>query len=196
MRDQASSRPRGFGFVTFADESSIAKVLQEPSHFIDDKKIDPKPAVPRDQQSMNSHSFNQGMNQQFMSGNFNNQSYQTHEQRSDTLFAGGLPQTATEKDLHEAFEQFGNILEVKMMTDRETGRPRGFAFIKFESETSVQKAIKDFEVGNGLIIHDKKIDVKNAVHKKKTPHNDGMMSGGSMGANQSYGYASSGMNGI
>ncbi|KAJ2492375.1 hypothetical protein IWW47_004963, partial [Coemansia sp. RSA 2052] len=50
MRDPVSSRPRGFGFVTFDSMSGVNAVLQEPSHNLDGKAIDPKHAIPRDGQ--------------------------------------------------------------------------------------------------------------------------------------------------
>ncbi|OMJ28941.1 putative RNA-binding protein [Smittium culicis] len=173
MRDLATGRPRGFGFVTFADNDSINKVLQEPTHFVDEKRIDPKPAVPRDQQSnqtninQSSSSNYQSQNSNRQQNNFNNTQNQSFDQKPDTLFAGGLPPSATEDDLRNSFSQFGNIVEIKMMFDRETGRSRGFAFIQFENESNVKQAIQTCEQGEGLLIHDKRVDVKRAVHKKK-----------------------------
>ncbi|KAG1673833.1 RNA-binding protein Musashi Rbp6 [Nymphon striatum] len=47
MKDPTTKRSRGFGFVTFADPSSVDKVLANGPHELDGKKIDPKVAVPR-----------------------------------------------------------------------------------------------------------------------------------------------------
>ncbi|PVU91257.1 hypothetical protein BB559_004213 [Furculomyces boomerangus] len=174
MRDQTTGRPRGFGFVTFSEHSTIEKVLQEPSHIVDNKKIDPKPAVPRDQQgyqpsgSGNDGNFSRVGEKPHMSGGvYANQSVGTGEQKPDTLFAGGLPPGTSDDDLRRAFEKFGNIIEVKMMIDRETGRPRGFAFVQFESEAAASRAISECESGGGMFIKDKRVDVKHAVHRKK-----------------------------
>ncbi|PVU94004.1 hypothetical protein BB561_002857 [Smittium simulii] len=194
MRDQATNRPRGFGFVTFADSGAINKVLLEPTHFLDDKRIDPKPAVPRDQQNISSNNFDNNIGQQpGLIGLNQFQPTQTMEQRSDTLFAGGLPPTVIEDDLRKAFERFGAIVEVKMMVDRETGRPRGFAFVQFDNEMSVQNAIKVCESGDGLVIHDKRVDVKRAVHKKKNNQNDMMGAGLSNNSMYQYGYGANGV---
>uniref|UniRef100_A0A673L0S9 RNA-binding protein Musashi homolog 2-like n=1 Tax=Sinocyclocheilus rhinocerous TaxID=307959 RepID=A0A673L0S9_9TELE len=47
MRDPTTKRSRGFGFITFADVSSVDKVLAQPHHELDSKTIDPKVAFPR-----------------------------------------------------------------------------------------------------------------------------------------------------
>ena len=48
------------------------------------------------------------------------------------LYIGNLPFSTTEADLREAFEQHGTVESINVITDRETGRPRGFAFIEME----------------------------------------------------------------
>jgi hypothetical protein len=49
------------------------------------------------------------------------------------LYVGNLPFNTTEADLREVFEQHGTVESVNVITDRETGRPRGFAFIEMEA---------------------------------------------------------------
>jgi len=49
------------------------------------------------------------------------------------LYVGNLPFSATEEELREVFGQHGTVESVNVITDRETGRPRGFAFIEMEA---------------------------------------------------------------
>jgi RNA recognition motif-containing protein len=62
-----------------------------------------------------------------------------------TLFVGNLPFSATEQEIVEAFTEYGEVKSVKIPMDRETGRPRGFAFVDLESETAEQAAIDDLD---------------------------------------------------
>ena len=58
------------------------------------------------------------------------------------LYVGNLPFSATEEDLRELFENHGAIESVSVITDRETGRVRGFAFVEFEEASSADAAIQ------------------------------------------------------
>ena len=49
------------------------------------------------------------------------------------LYIGNLPFSSTEAELKEAFEQHGTVESINVITDRETGRPRGFAFIEMDA---------------------------------------------------------------
>lgn len=57
------------------------------------------------------------------------------------LYIGNLSFNTTEDGLRDAFGQFGNITDVYVAMDRETGRPRGFAFITFSSGDEASAAI-------------------------------------------------------
>ncbi|MFT7618318.1 MAG: RNA recognition motif-containing protein [Planctomycetota bacterium] len=57
------------------------------------------------------------------------------------LYVGNLPFSATENQLEVAFGEFGTVQSVKMITDRETGRPRGFGFVEMGSDSEAQTAI-------------------------------------------------------
>ncbi len=57
------------------------------------------------------------------------------------LFVGNLDFKVTENDLHDAFAAHGTVVEAKLMTDRATGRPRGFAFVTMSTPEEAQKAI-------------------------------------------------------
>jgi RNA recognition motif-containing protein len=61
------------------------------------------------------------------------------------LFIGNLPYSVTEQTLQETFSPFGEIVEVKLITDRMTGRSRGIAFIEFATEDQAQAAIQGMD---------------------------------------------------
>jgi RNA recognition motif-containing protein len=56
------------------------------------------------------------------------------------LYVGNLSYQTTEDDLRTAFEPFGTVTEVHLASDRETGRPRGFAFVTFATEAESKAA--------------------------------------------------------
>ena len=60
---------------------------------------------------------------------------------SKKLFVGGLSWGTDDNSLKNAFEQFGAVTDAKVITDRETGRSRGFGFITYESDDSAEQAI-------------------------------------------------------
>ncbi len=57
------------------------------------------------------------------------------------LYVGNLPYTAIEQGLSDKFAAFGTVLSVRLMTDRDTGRIRGFGFIDMASEAEAHAAI-------------------------------------------------------
>jgi cold-inducible RNA-binding protein len=61
------------------------------------------------------------------------------------MYVGNLPFSAGEDDLREAFGQFGEVTDVALMMDRETGRPRGFAFVTMGSKEAMDAAIKGLD---------------------------------------------------
>ncbi len=61
---------------------------------------------------------------------------------SKKLYIGNLPFTSTEADLKELFARHGAVESVNVIMDRETGRPRGFAFVEMEDASAAQDAIR------------------------------------------------------
>ena len=60
---------------------------------------------------------------------------------SKTLYVGNLPWQATEAELTSSFEAHGQVISARMVTERETGRSRGFGFVEVE-DADTQKMIK------------------------------------------------------
>ena len=58
------------------------------------------------------------------------------------LYVGNLPFSTSEEDLRDAFEAHGTVDSVKVITDRETGRSRGFGFVEMADENSAQEAMQ------------------------------------------------------
>ncbi len=58
------------------------------------------------------------------------------------IYVGNLPFSADESQIRALFEPSGSVREVRIVEDRETGRPRGFAFVEMSNETEAQAAIK------------------------------------------------------
>ena len=61
---------------------------------------------------------------------------------SKKLYVGNIPFTTTDADLRSMFEPHGTITSVKVITDRETGRSRGFAFVEMDDATAAANAIR------------------------------------------------------
>jgi cold-inducible RNA-binding protein len=74
------------------------------------------------------------------------------------LFVGNLSFSTTENDLEDLFAQYGTVTEVGLVTDRATGRSRGFAFVTMGNATEAQAAIsaldgKDF-AGRNIAVNE------------------------------------------
>lgn len=61
------------------------------------------------------------------------------------LFVGNLPFTATEADLRGLFSEYGTVDSAAVITDRETGRSRGFGFVELAADARAQDAIRDLD---------------------------------------------------
>jgi len=61
------------------------------------------------------------------------------------VYVGNLPFTATEDEIRDLFGEYGQVNDVTMISDRETGRPRGFGFIEFQDEAAGREAISQLD---------------------------------------------------
>ncbi len=61
------------------------------------------------------------------------------------LYVGNLPFTITEQHLHETFAECGTVESAKIITDRDTGRSKGFGFVEMSSDAEAQTAISKFD---------------------------------------------------
>jgi RNA recognition motif-containing protein len=59
-----------------------------------------------------------------------------------SIYVGNLSYQVTDNDLKEAFKEYGTVTRVQLPTDRETGRPRGFAFVEMQNEAEETAAIE------------------------------------------------------
>jgi len=100
------------------------------------------------------------------------------------LFVGNLSFDTTENDLQDAFAAHGVVTEANLMTDRTTGRPRGFAFVTMGSPEEAQKAI---EAMNGATLDGRNLTVNEARPKEERAGGGGFRGGRDRGARGGYG---------
>lgn len=132
MKDPATRRSRGFGFITFTTSDSVDKVLAISNHTIDGKVVEPKVAVPR-------------------------KSNPKLVMRTKKIFVGGLSATTSLEDIKAYFEQFSRVKESMLAYDKVTNRHRGFGFVTFDNEEVVDKICEiHFHEINGKMVESKK----------------------------------------
>jgi cold-inducible RNA-binding protein len=98
------------------------------------------------------------------------------------LFIGGLSWDTTDEGLRQAFVSYGEITEAKVITDRDTGRSRGFGFVTFAQDDDAKTAISKMD---GTTLDGKTIKVNEA--QEKSPRGGGRSGGGGFGGGRSGG---------
>ena len=94
------------------------------------------------------------------------------------LFVGNMSFSTTESDLRSIFEPFGEITRVNVVTDRDTGRARGFAFVEMTNNEEAAKAIAAL---NGKEVDGRALNVNEARPKTDRGDRGGGRSGGGGG---------------
>ena len=84
---------------------------------------------------------------------------------NNKLFVGNLPFGISDAELQELFAGFGQVTSCKIATDRDTGKPRGFAFVEMESQAHAEAAIKGL---NGYEIKGRQIAVNVSQPKPRS----------------------------
>ncbi|KAJ7966490.1 RNA-binding protein 1 [Quillaja saponaria] len=157
-KDRTTNVPRGFGFVWFSESSSVDKALQDDNHVILGRTVEVKKATPR------TKSERQHQNQQQSREASKNSisTNRTDQVSTKKVFVGGLSASLSEEEFKKYFARFGTITDVVVIQDSQTGRPRGFGFITFDSEDSVDNVMMNsFHELNGRYV-----EVKRAVPKE------------------------------
>lgn len=96
------------------------------------------------------------------------------------IFVGNLSYQTSQDELHQAFAQFGNVERVSIVTDRDSGQPRGFAFVEMSSRQEAESAISAL---NGAEMNGRALNVNEA---RPRPEGGGGGRGG-FGGNRSGG---------
>ena len=94
-----------------------------------------------------------------------------------TIYVGNLPFSATEDEVRQLFEKHGKVESVKLIMDRETGRPRGFSFVEM-SGSDAQTAIAQM---NGFNMGGRPLRVNEAQERPRGPRPGGGGGGGGYG---------------
>jgi RNA recognition motif-containing protein len=88
---------------------------------------------------------------------------------SQNLFIGSLAYATTDDSLKAFFETIGEVVSARVVTDRDSGRSKGFGFVEFADEANNQKAVDDL---NGKELDGRAINVNLARPKEDRPRRD------------------------
>jgi len=89
------------------------------------------------------------------------------------IYVGNMSFELTEQELREAFEAYGEVESINIITDRDTGRPRGFGFVEMPDEEAAMAAIEG--------LHEKELKGRNLNVNKAKPRTERRGGGGGGG---------------
>ncbi|TRY60151.1 hypothetical protein DNTS_006456 [Danionella cerebrum] len=140
VMNPALQRSRCFGFVTYSSVEEADAAMAARPHVIDGNNVDLKRAVAREDASK----------PEMLA-------------KVKKIFVGGLKEDIEDGHLEEYFCQFGTVEKAQVITDKETGKKRGFGFVYFEDNDSADKAV----VTKFHSICGHKVEVKKALTKEE-----------------------------
>lgn len=111
---------------------------------------------------------------------------------NNRLYVGNLSFRTTEDELQSTFQEFGEVVEVKVILDRDTGRSRGFAFVTMENDDAAQKAI---EAMDGAMLDGRNLRVNQAEERRDRGPRGGGFGGGGGGGYGGGGFGGGGFGG-
>lgn len=164
MKDPISRRSRGFGFITYADPSCVDRALAQPNHILDSRRVEAKRAVPR---AESLRDIGNGASSTRGNGTSSISSISANSAVGATkkIFVGGLHYETKDADFKKYFMQYGKVVSAEVMFNRETNKSRGFGFVIFENEASVELVLQD----KNHVIDGKSVEVKRAVPRTDVP---------------------------
>ena len=108
--------------------------------------------------------------------------------QQNKLYVGNFPYSVDEAHLRDLFSQYGDITDLALIMDRETGRPKGFAFITFATQAAAEKALEL----NGRDVGGRALKVNVAMDRERTGGGGGGRPGGGGGGAGRGGYGGGG----
>lgn len=100
------------------------------------------------------------------------------------LYVGGLPYGSSEDAVKEYFSQAGTVESVAIISDKMTGRSKGFGFVEMSTEEEAQKAVEMFD---GKDFEGRNLTVNEARPQEERPRNGGGFRGGRNGGGNGFG---------
>ncbi|MCF7943425.1 MAG: RNA-binding protein [Spirochaetia bacterium] len=79
------------------------------------------------------------------------------------IYVGNMSYSTSEEELQNLFEQFGTVLSVNIIVDRETNRPKGFGFVEMEEDGAAEAAISEL---NGKEVGGRNLRVNEALERR------------------------------
>jgi len=150
ITDRESGRPKGFGYVEFASAADAKKAKEAMHDYeLDGRKMNIDFSTPRPAQQNREGA-----------GDRANRYGDKRSAPSNTLFIGNISFNATNDVISETFSEYGSITRVSLPTDRETGNPKGFGYVDFET---TEQATAALEALNGADIEGRPIRIDYAA---------------------------------
>uniref|UniRef100_A0A8C7RIQ4 Heterogeneous nuclear ribonucleoprotein A3 n=1 Tax=Oncorhynchus mykiss TaxID=8022 RepID=A0A8C7RIQ4_ONCMY len=118
MRDPNNKRSRGFGFVTYSCVEEVDACMAARPHKVDGRVVEPKRAVSREDSNRPGAHLT-----------------------VKKIFVGGIKEDTREDHIREYFETYGRIETIDIMEERATGKKRGFCFVSFDDNDTVDKIV-------------------------------------------------------
>lgn len=137
MREPQSKRSRGFGFITYKHSSMVDNAQEARPHKIEGREVQSKRAISREDSKLEAQAT------------------------VKKVYLGGLSDDIEESELRSYFKEFGNIVNVNIVSHKDTGKRRGFAFVEYDDYDPVDKIV----LHKFHTIKDNRIEAKKAISK-------------------------------